>query len=74
MKITKEITVQKILDKYPQSIQIFAALNIDSCCGAQQTIEEGCTGAGKNVEAVVQMLKEIFEGDNCGNCDGCGCA
>ncbi|GAX88976.1 DUF542 domain-containing protein [Effusibacillus lacus] len=73
MKITKETIIEKVLEKYPQSMQVLAALNIDTCCGAHQTIEEGCMQSGKNPEAVVQMLNDLFTEESCGNCGECGC-
>ena len=59
--ITTDMTVRDVANDLPQSTRLFEKLKIDYCCGGNQTLAEGCTSAGVDVYAVIQMLAEATQ-------------
>jgi len=59
--ITTDMTVRDVANELPQSTRLFEKLKIDYCCGGNQTLAEGCTSAGVDVYAVIQMLAEATQ-------------
>ena len=55
------MTVRDVANELPQSTRLFEKLKIDYCCGGNQTLAEGCTSAGVDVYAVIQMLAEATQ-------------
>ncbi len=62
--ITTDMTVRDVANELPQSTRLFEKLKIDYCCGGNQTLAEGCTSAGVDVYAVIQMLAEATQQKN----------
>jgi len=61
-KVTKDMTFQDILSKYPESASIMMKFGLH-CIGchmsAMETIEQGCLGHGMDEKMIDEMLKEI---------------
>ncbi|HXS02785.1 MAG TPA: iron-sulfur cluster repair di-iron protein [Pyrinomonadaceae bacterium] len=55
------MTVRDVANELPQSTRLFEKLKIDYCCGGNQRLAEGCTSAGVDVYAVIQMLAEATQ-------------
>lgn len=57
--ITKEMTIEEIIQRYPQTIPVFARLGLD-CVGCQIASFEALEhGAGVHHVDVEQLLKEL---------------
>ena len=58
MKITRDMTINEIIKKYPPSIAVFNEFRVDSCCGGGQSIERAATADGIDIEALLQALND----------------
>ncbi len=64
MKITKDMNIIEVVQKYPDTIGVFmyAGMGCIGCHVAQfETIEQGATGHGIDVDALVDALNEVVE-------------
>ncbi len=59
-KITRDMVIEHIIRQYPKALNVFVRYNIDCCCGAYQTIEQGSKSRGADVEALVRDLNEAI--------------
>lgn len=59
MKITKESIIGDVLDKYPETAELFFSIGMH-CLGCPasrgETIEEACMVHGADVESLVESL------------------
>ena len=64
MKITKDMKIGEIVSKYPKTVQVFIKHQM-MCfgCGMAQmeTLEQGCTGHGIDVEEMLKDLNKVVE-------------
>jgi len=63
MEITKDTLILSILEKYPESRGVFAALGMGclDCLGASlETVESGARMHGLQVEAVLAALRQAI--------------
>lgn len=61
MKITKEMGIMDIVNKYPQAVSVFQAYGMGCvrCMAARfETLEEGAMAHGINVDELVDDLNE----------------
>ena len=64
MKITKDMNIIEVVQKYPDTIGVFmyAGMGCFGCHVAQfETIEQGATAHGIDVDALVNALNEVIE-------------
>ena len=64
MKITKDMNIIEVVQKYPDTIGVFmyAGMGCFGCHVAQfETVEEGATAHGIDVDALVDALNEVVE-------------
>ena len=64
MKITKDMNIIEVVQKYPDTIGVFmyAGMGCFGCHVAQfETIEQGATAHGIDVDALVDALNEVIE-------------
>ncbi len=61
MEITKDMIINEIIKKYPQSIAVFNEFRVDSCCGGGQSIERTATADGIDIEALLQALNDAVK-------------
>lgn len=62
MKITKQMGIQEIVDKYPQTVAVFFkhGLGCLGCAAAHfESIEQGATAHGLNVDALIEDLNKV---------------
>ena len=38
-EITKEMSINQVIAKYPKTVGVFNQYNIDSCCGGHESLE-----------------------------------
>ena len=64
MKITKDMNIIEVVQKYPDTIGVFmyAGMGCFGCHVAQfETVEEGAMAHGIDVDALVDALNEVVE-------------
>ncbi|MGK7344342.1 MAG: DUF542 domain-containing protein [Candidatus Nitrospinota bacterium M3_3B_026] len=54
--ITKEMTINDVVQKHPGTMKVFNQYNLDSCCGGAQSIGEAAAAAGADLEKVLEDL------------------
>lgn len=59
MKFTKEMTVNEAIDVSTKAMQILNDFTIDTCCGGNNTIEQGAKEVNVDVEQVINALNQI---------------
>ena len=57
MNTTSTKTVRDLAVEIPGATRIFERLNIDYCCGGNQTLDKACDTAGVAVENVINLLE-----------------
>lgn len=66
MKISKEMKITEVVQKYPHSIDIFMKYGMGclGCAAARfENIEQGATAHGINVDNLVEDLNKALEED-----------
>lgn len=62
MKITKDMIVREVADKYPQTVNVFGKHRVDFCCGGAHSIEQTARARGcRDIEALVADLNRAIE-------------
>ena len=64
MKITKDMNITEVVQKYPETIEVFlyAGMGCFGCHVAQyETVEQGAMAHGIDVDALVDALNEIVD-------------
>ncbi len=64
-KITKDMTIQEVVNKFPQTLRVFAQYGL-GCIGchvaAFENIEQGAVAHGINVDDLVKDLNAATDG------------
>ena len=58
--ITKDMIVNDVVGKYPQTNEIFTKYGVDTCCGGIQSIEKTATACNVNLDEVLKTLNEAI--------------
>ncbi|MCS7048236.1 MAG: DUF542 domain-containing protein [Verrucomicrobiae bacterium] len=62
-RITKDMIVREVVEKYPQTINVFRKHRVDFCCGGAHSIEETARARGcRDLEALLRDLNEAVAG------------
>jgi iron-sulfur cluster repair protein YtfE (RIC family) len=56
--ITKDMIVNDVVNKYPQTNEIFTKYGVDTCCGGVQSIEKTVAACNVNLNEVLKTLNE----------------
>ncbi len=62
-QITKDMTFAQVMRMHPDVVKVFAKYNLGCICcmGAQaETLEQGCSAHGLDVDEVVNDLNALF--------------
>ncbi len=62
-RINKDMTFAEVLRSHPDVVKVLAKYNLGciGCMGAQhETLEQGCSAHGLNVDDVVKDLNNLF--------------
>lgn len=60
-KITKDMVINDVIKRHPQTIAVFNAYRVDSCCGGGRSIEATASADGVDVDALVAALNAAIE-------------
>jgi hybrid cluster-associated redox disulfide protein len=72
MNITKSMSIMEIVQKYPQTVEVFRNFGMGclGCSAARfENVEQGAAAHGIDIEALINDLNKVATG---GDCD-CGC-
>ncbi|MER3446675.1 MAG: hypothetical protein C4291_07425 [Candidatus Dadabacteria bacterium] len=61
MKVTKEMTTNDIIRKWPATMCIFNSYDFDICCGRGEKLEEGVKKRNLNIEEILLKLNEAAD-------------
>lgn len=64
MKITKEMTIEEVLEKNPETRDVFAKFGMGCiiCSGAlMETVEEGAQAHGIDIDELIKELNNLSE-------------
>jgi regulator of cell morphogenesis and NO signaling len=56
--ITREMIINDVIRRYPQTIKVFNEYKVDSCCGGGAPIETTAKRDGVDVEGLIKALNE----------------
>ena len=73
--ITRDMVINDVIRKHPETIKVFNEYKVDSCCGGGGTIETTARRDGVDVEPLVHALNvavQVAEGvcAHCGDPEG----
>ena len=67
MKITKDMSILEVVQKYPDTAMVFmyAGMGCLGCAAAHfENIEQGCMAHGIDADALVEALNEVVESED----------
>ncbi|HEY4716559.1 MAG TPA: DUF542 domain-containing protein [bacterium] len=72
-KITKNMSINEIIKKFPQSIGVFNKFNLDSCCGGAESLENAAKKSEVDLAILIEAIDNAIEtprekGHNCARC------
>lgn len=59
--ITKDMTINDVIKRYPRTIAVFNEYHVDSCCGGGESIEKTATRDGVDVDRLVKALNDAVK-------------
>jgi hypothetical protein len=61
-KITKDMIVREVADRWPQTVAIFGNHKVDFCCGGAHSIEQTAQARGcRDIDALVADLNAAIQ-------------
>ncbi|HHT9134979.1 MAG TPA: DUF542 domain-containing protein [Candidatus Avalokitesvara rifleensis] len=57
--ITKDMIINDVTRKHPQTLRVFAQFKVDSCCGGACSIETTAKADGVDVDKLLKELNNI---------------
>ncbi len=63
--ITKNMTINDVVKKYPKTITVFSKFKVDSCCGGAGSIEKTAGMSGVDIVALMAALNKAAGAGSC---------
>jgi len=61
-KITKDMIVREVADRWPQTVAVFGNHKVDFCCGGAHSIEQTARTRGcKDIDALIADLNRAIQ-------------
>ncbi|MFQ5957493.1 MAG: DUF542 domain-containing protein [Candidatus Brocadiales bacterium] len=57
--ITKDMIINEVTMKYPNTLKVFAQFKVDSCCGGACSIETTAKADGADVDKLLEALNKV---------------
>ena len=57
--ITKDMIINDVVNKYPETMKVFNDLKVDSCCGGAQSIETTAAVSGADITKLIEDLNAV---------------
>lgn len=54
--LTKEMIINDVIRKYPNTMKVFSKFKVDSCCGGGESVETTANVSGADVP---ELMKEL---------------
>jgi regulator of cell morphogenesis and NO signaling len=61
-EIVKEMSINQVISKHPETVGVFNRYNIDSCCGGYETLENAAKNKGIDIAKLIEALEKAAEG------------
>lgn len=61
-EITKEMSINQVIAKYPKTVGVFNQYNIDSCCGGHESLEIASKKNNVDIAKLIESLNKSAEG------------
>lgn len=58
--LTLRTTVNEILRRYPEAVELLTGLGLDTCCGGAEPLEEAAKAAGRDPREVLEALRAFL--------------
>lgn len=75
MQITKQMSILEIVQKHPETVEVFRNYGMGclGCSAARfENVEQGAAAHGIDIDALIADLNKILAGGKDSSC-GCGC-
>jgi len=75
MVISKDMSITEVVQKYPNTVEVFFKYGMGclGCAAARfENIEQGAAAHGIDVDALIADLNKTVNGGGCGGCCNCG--
>ena len=60
MKITKDMIVREVADRWPQTVAVFGNHKVDFCCGGSHSIKQTAQARGcRDIDALLADLNRV---------------
>ncbi|MDZ7801402.1 MAG: DUF542 domain-containing protein [Trueperaceae bacterium] len=59
--ITSETTLNDVIAAQPEATTVFAARDLDTCCGGGATLAEACADAGVSLDDLMADLGRLWD-------------
>lgn len=59
--VTKDLVINDVIKRYPETIAVFNSHRVDSCCGGGGSIEQTARRDGVDVGSLVKALNSAIE-------------
>jgi len=56
--ITKDMIINDVIQKYPNTLAVFKKYNVDSCCGGGFSIEKTAAMSGGDLDSLLTELNK----------------
>ena len=60
-RITKDLVINDVIKRYPDTIAVFNTYRVDSCCGGGQSIEKTAAADGIALSTLLAALNEAVK-------------
>lgn len=60
-RITRDMVINDVIKKYPETISVFNRFNVDSCCGGGASIEATAKKDGADLENLMDALNRALQ-------------
>ena len=60
--ITKEMIINDIVNKYPETMKVLNDFKVDSCCGGGQSIAVTAALGNTDIPALIEALNKAVDG------------
>ena len=62
VKITQDMIVREVADRWPQTVAVFGNHKVDFCCGEAHSIEQTARARGcEDIDALIEDLNRAIE-------------
>lgn len=62
--ITEDMTINDVINKYPETMKVFSQFKVDSCCGGGQSIATTAAVSSTNIPELIKALNKAIGEEN----------